>query len=147
MDTITACYESVEDGQRSKAVLIPRIRGIEDSSRNWSLGMTVHHLVITTNGMVEIVEALLAGKNFARAVRIEDVKPSAQYPTDVLGSLLSAVDRLCVLIRSDKNFKTNGTHRHPWFGEFNGKQWLYLAAFHLRIHRKQMQEIIRRLPK
>ncbi len=145
MDLISAIYGGIDEERRKVRVLIPRLRGIEDSSRNWSLGMTANHLVITTSAMIDIAEVLYSGRAYPRAVMIEDVKPDSHFSTDVLGRLQNAVHRLCALVQSGKDFKTVMTHRHPWFGPFNSKQWLYLAAYHLRIHRRQMDEIVTRL--
>jgi len=38
---------SVAEGKRDRRVLVPRMRGIEDSSRFWSVNETLEHLLIT----------------------------------------------------------------------------------------------------
>lgn len=47
----------------SQRVLIDRLRGLEDSSRNWSIFMTLDHLRIVNDAIADAITLLLAGKS------------------------------------------------------------------------------------
>jgi hypothetical protein len=70
---------SVPDAKRDQRVLVPRMRGIEDSSRFWSVNETLEHLMITGVPMREVIMALAAGKTSDYVVRIENFKPQGKY--------------------------------------------------------------------
>src|SRR4051812_32979240 len=51
------------DGDKgSRRVLIPRVRGLEDSSRHWSVWMTLDHLRIVHLDFARVIGALAQGK-------------------------------------------------------------------------------------
>ncbi|MBX2861154.1 MAG: hypothetical protein KTR14_07960, partial [Vampirovibrio sp.] len=55
----------------TQKILINRFRGIEDSSRHWSVLMTISHLLITGEGVASNTEQLARGEKVDRVVRIE----------------------------------------------------------------------------
>src|SRR5688572_24586146 len=65
-------------------VLIPRIAGIEDSSRNWSVLMTLDHLVIVNSAIIEIIESLSSERLYGRRVSIAEVKPRATQSLETI---------------------------------------------------------------
>src|SRR5207344_2733691 len=73
--TILSIWDSLTAEQLAQRVLIRRIRAIEDSSRNWSVAMTVEHLNIVGNGVRQIIAELRAGRVPERVTRVQDVKP------------------------------------------------------------------------
>jgi hypothetical protein len=124
--------------------LIKRFPGIEDSSRNWSVLMTVHHLLITGEAMAGMTERLAAGQSVTEAVRIEDVKPnSAETAQAVFSGYEKFLDgyRHRMEALKDLDWQTH-RHPHPWFGPINAHQWLCLNALHHRIHTTQIQRIL-----
>ncbi|MEM7315916.1 MAG: DinB family protein [Planctomycetota bacterium] len=123
-------------------VLIDRIMGIEDNSRNWSVYMVLEHLVIVNGGITSLIESLNGGQAFGREVRIEDVKPKPTAGEETVGALESSVKQLLQTVESIERFSTAAKHRHPWFGQMNSQQWFTLAAVHMRVHRKQIEGII-----
>jgi hypothetical protein len=140
---------SVQEAQLGERRLIKRFRGIEDSSRNWSVLMTIHHLLITGESMAGIAEKLAAGDAIETVVRIENVKPKADVKSgDILASyelfLGGYRQRVQGLLSKDLHMHR---HVHPWFGAINAHQWLCLNALHHRIHLTQIQRIIMALGK
>lgn len=146
-DRILSLARSLPPTEATKRVLIPRIAGLEDSSRYWSVCMTLEHLVIINSGITWTIASLAAGVVPPGTVSTADVKPGPtadgsmidRFET-VVRDYLASLDRLADL-------RTKETRRHPWFGPLNALNWHRLAAFHQRLHRKQIESIIRLMPK
>ena len=134
---------STEDLHRR--VLIDRFQGIEDSSRYWSVAMTLDHLIIVGEKIAEMMIRLSRGETVTEEVDIAKVKPPVpEAPTreilDRFEQFLSAVpDRL---EREWKKRDSAHAHRHPWFGRLTAHQWHWILAVHQRTHRAQTQKII-----
>ncbi len=130
--------------QLTTPVLIQRFPGIEDSSRHWSVLMTLEHLRITGESMARIVEQLVRQEPIEEVVRIEAVKPGhhllaepvfSAYET-FLSGYRQRMESLQLMRKAGKS------HHHPWFGEITDHQWLCLNALHHRIHWTQIQKIL-----
>lgn len=124
-------------------VLIERIAGIEDSSRFWSPGMVLEHLIIVGSHMMRAIVELSRGMVPTGKVDVAAVKPKGAYAAGAVGVFQSFLAQYADTMNRevvDRNSKT--TLAHPWFGEMNAHQWHCLAALHQGIHRKQMQRIL-----
>ncbi|MDL5050753.1 hypothetical protein QQ054_32660 [Oscillatoria amoena NRMC-F 0135] len=126
-----------------RRVLIPRIRGIEDSSRNWSVAMTIEHLLITGPSMKELILTLRRGQEFHVKVDTADVKPTGKGLENIVGRFEAFQEEFDrdIKIPFEKS-ELIQRHVHPWFGPLNARQWNVLAALHTRIHRRQIEWII-----
>ncbi|MBX3389322.1 MAG: hypothetical protein KF691_07680 [Phycisphaeraceae bacterium] len=51
-------YESLSAGAAAERVLIPRLRGLEDSSRYWSVWMMLDHLRIVNSQVAMVIASL-----------------------------------------------------------------------------------------
>jgi len=127
--------------------LIPRFMGIEDSSRYWSVAMTLKHLLITGEAMASLTECLAQGQTSSLVVRIEDVKPD---PTLDLAALMHDYSQFLAGYEARMSQPTltqwqRPKHQHPWFGEINPHQWLCLNTLHHGIHLKQLHLISKAL--
>lgn len=124
--------------------LIDRFPGIEDSSRYWSVLMTVNHLLITGEAMAEMIEKLAKGEPVSVVVSTADVKPSPDEPVTAILSqyadfLSRYPDRMKALLNYDLS---RHRHVHPWFGAITAHQWLCLNGLHHRIHLTQIKKIM-----
>lgn len=130
-----------------KKVLVPRLRGLEDSSRYWSVAMTLEHLVITSAGMANIVVDLTNGRKPALVVDTAKVKPQETFDAEAAKSefrkMAEATSQKLKTETQDRQSKL--THPHPWFGPFSAHQWHWLVGGHLHIHKAQIREILKRL--
>lgn len=134
-------------------VLIPKIPGLEDSSRYWSVMMVLSHLITVSEGIERIIVALSQGVRPHQIVRIEDVKP----PENLSGNLTdpaqvkqtieefekmstTLVPRLNRLV---KDWNSLTTLPHPWFGEMTARQWNFLLGIHQRLHLRQIELIMK----
>ena len=80
---IRALVESCAEAQRGERVLITRLRGLEDSSRNWSVWMTLDHLRITNLALIRVITALTHGHVPPGKASTAAVKPSASVTATV----------------------------------------------------------------
>lgn len=126
-------------------VPIQRFPGIEGSSRNWSVYMTLDHLVMVNTAITALIHAICSDHNHGVEIRVEDVKPHADAGADRIQALESVVERYTDMIQRLGSLRSRQRHPHPWFGPLTARQWHALAAIHNRTHRAQIERILRRL--
>ncbi len=128
-----------------RRVLIDRIQGLEDSSRYWSVAMTLDHLMIVGEKIVELIIRLSRGETITDEVDVAKVKPP--IPTQQTQEILRRFENF---IQAQERRLANewklrdAPHRfsHPWFGPLTAHQWHWILAVHQRSHRVQVQKII-----
>lgn len=126
-------------------VLLPRLTGLEDDSRYWSANMVLQHLIIVTNGIRQIVEALASGQAFEHEVRIAEVKPTPDAGPEQQEILSAAVADYLALIDRLGELRSAVRHSHPWFGPLDLHGWHALSAMHATAHRRQLEQIVKLL--
>lgn len=128
-----------------RRVLIPRIRGIEDSSRNWSPGMVLEHLIIVGTQMMNCVVTLSRGDTPAGRADVAAVKPKGVYGAHAPAAFEEFLAEYAATLREKvRERDSRARFGHPWFGKLDARQWHALAAIHQRIHRQQMDRIVAR---
>jgi hypothetical protein len=145
-ERILRLADRIDGGLFSKQILIPRLRGIEGSSRYWSIEMVMEHLMITGSMMRGIIQDLLASRAPSVKVDTANLKPKGGWGR-------ARKEDFCEFLRqfhSDlPDFKSDPRsavrHYHPWLGDLTAKQWHTLAAMHQRLHRRQAESIVSRL--
>lgn len=138
--------DSCPPERRGERVLVPRLRGLEDSSRYYSVWMTLDHLRMTNLGFEHLIHELAEGRKPTRVVSTADVKPDPAVTAAVDAQYEAACDVLLDYLARAPELNTELEHPHPWFGPLNAYRWLALSAMHMGIHRNQTEEIIKRLP-
>lgn len=123
-------------------VLIRRPRGLEDSSRYWSVWMTLDHLRIVNHAMAGIIGALTKGVKPDGAASTAAVKPSPQADAGIVAEYEQACDDLLAVVSSAGSLKTELRFAHPWFGPLDAAGWHALAVGHMGIHRVQIERIL-----
>ena len=144
---ILALVRALNPADAALRVLIPRPRRLEDSSRYWSVYMTLEHLVIVDTGICKGIESLAAGIVPAGTVSIAAVKPSPTAGADTVERFEAVVRDYLARVDVLPDLRSKVTYRHPWFGALTALGWHRLAAIHHGIHRKQIERIIRLLPR
>jgi len=129
-------------GRLGERVLIPRPRGLEDSSRHWSILMTLDHLRIVNLACASIIRELSEGRVPAGKASTADVKPSPDVTESVLETYEASCDEVLAAVASAKNLDAPVRFPHPWFGPMSARRWHVLAAVHLGLHRKQLEAIL-----
>lgn len=127
-------------------LLIPRVIGIEDSSRQWSVMMVLEHLCMTNTDMLNVIKALSDGIVPRGEIDVALYKPTDDVGYDVLDRFRELnrqyVQTINRILESRGNLSTSERYKHPWFGDLSAKQWNFLATLHMRIHRRQIKKII-----
>lgn len=143
-DKILKLARGLSSEQLIERRLIARLQGLEDSSRYWSVAMTLDHLTIVGNLMSHAVIELSKGNNALKVVGTAEVKPGAA--ADAARSLKDfegMTERFLLEVgKANIDVRSKVTHPHPWFGPLNAYQWLVFAAPHENIHRKQIEAIV-----
>ena len=130
-------------------VLIKPLQGLEDSSRNWSIAMTLDHLLITGRQMQQAMVSLSKGIPVNRTVSVAAVKPSEQKNNaKIQEEFLHFLQvESPTSFSAVENWHSPLTLTHPWFGPMNPVQWAWLLGRHQQIHRRQIEEISKELSK
>jgi hypothetical protein len=123
-------------------ILIDRLRGMEDSSRYWSVFMTLDHLRIVNSAIAKTIELLAKGECPTRAASIAQVKPDPSATAKVIDEFDASCRLLLGIATPIDNLRTATRYAHPWFGELDAAQWYYLAGFHMRLHQRQVELIL-----
>jgi hypothetical protein len=146
-EAILALAAPLTEADLSKRRLIPRLQGLEDSSRYWSVAMTLQHLIIVNTRMKSVIAGLSKGVTPNRAGSTADVKPSNDVNPATIATEYEDASRQFVETISSINLASSPkvTYAHPWFGQLNATEWLLFAPLHQHVHKKQITEIIKRL--
>lgn len=125
----------------ARRVLIARARGMEDSSRNWSVLMTLDHLRIVHREMARIIGDLTHDRMPSGSASTATVKPGMEVTSVVISEYEESCDALLATVAAASSLKTKLRFGHPWFGPLDAHGWHALAAGHLGIHRVQIERI------
>jgi hypothetical protein len=141
---IRVLVQSCSGEAASKRVLIKRIPGLEDSSRYWSVWMTLEHLRIVNSGVARTIAALAKGKQLPGAASTAAVKPSPDVTSAVVDEYEKACEKLVETVADITDLRTKLCYTHPWFGSLDAAGWHSMAGSHMTIHRKQIERILKR---
>ena len=141
-ERILKLARSISSEKGRQQVLIKRLRGIEDSSRFWSVFMTVQHLCIVNRGVLGIIKTLATGGVPGAAVSTAAVKPDPSADESILGQFESLCAEFQKELAAIPDLKSAAKWAHPWFGPLNAAQWHFMAGMHMRLHRYQIERII-----
>ncbi len=141
--------EGLSQRELTTKMLVPPLRGLEDSSRYWSISMTLEHLMIVGQSVQMAIVELGSNRSIKQKVDTAKVKPKGLANFEELLSqfksyALHTPTQLEPQVK-DKNSKTK--HYHPWFGNFTVKGWYWLLAMHGGVHLQQIREIKKGLNK
>jgi hypothetical protein len=140
--TMVRLARSMKPEAANKPVLIPRVLGIEDSSRNWSVLMTLDHLNIVNSAVVEIIEHLAAERMYIHRVSTAAMKPSSDQNLATIDRFARTTQDYADRVTRIKNLNSATKHAHPWFGPMDALGWHWLASLHHTVHRRQIQRIM-----
>ena len=141
-DKVIELARSVEAKIATQPVLIKRLRGLEDSSRNWSICMTVEHLQIVNAEVFDAIQTLVSGSIPEQAVSTATVKPNEGVGIEIIDTFSSNCEAQLRQVEAISDLRTSLRYAHPWFGPLDASDWLALVAFHQRLHRTQIERIL-----
>jgi hypothetical protein len=125
-----------------KRILIRRLPGLEDSSRYWSVLMTLDHLRIVNQQIAEVVAALGEGRVPTGEASTAAVKPREDVDSSVIGAFDETCREFPRVTAATPSLVTPVRFAHPWFGPLDGAGWHFMAAFHMGLHRGQILRIL-----
>jgi len=131
----------------SRQVLIKRLPGLEDSSRFWSVFMTLSHVAIVNRAAHQAIQLLLVNEAPSAAASTAKVKPEMGAGPEAIQDFTNSCQALLDLAARCSIIRTAKTYSHPWFGPLDARGWHFLAGFHMRLHRKQLEAILHRAQK
>ncbi len=141
-DTISSLIAPLSAEAAALPVLIPRLRGMEDSSRHWSVWMTLDHLRITNLGFASVIPSLAQGRVPERVASTAAVKPSPTVDASVVAAFQQSCDLFLKNSAEVADLRTTARYTHPWFGPLDAFGWHAIGGFHMNLHRKQIERII-----
>lgn len=141
---ILKLVEGLEAERMQKRVLVPPQKGLEDSSRYWSVAMALEHLTLVGNHMKAIIIDLSQGQVPNVNVDTALVKPKGEQTA---AQAVDAFRAFATTIIPDmsvhvRNRKSATKLKHPWFGPFTAKQWHWLLVGHTLVHYQQIKSIL-----
>ena len=140
-ETIRSLVQSCPEGSAATRVLIERVPGLEDSSRYWSVWMTLDHLRIVNHGIAKTISSLSKEISPPGSASTAAVKPGANVDLSIVAAFEGSCDALLESVAAAPNLKTRARYTHPWFGPLDARGWHAMAASHMVIHRKQIERI------
>jgi hypothetical protein len=146
-EAIRALVRDCDAESGARRVLIDRVPGLEDSSRYWSVWMTLEHLRIIHTGISRTIGALAKGVVPPGKANTAAVKPVPDIGEAVVAEYEKSCDKLLETVAAISNLKTTARFAHPWFGPLDASGWHAMAGTHLAIHRQQIEQILGGLPK
>jgi hypothetical protein len=139
---------TLSDEVLTKPVLVPPMRGLEDSSRYWSPAMVLQHLVITGEIFTSVILKLTRGEPIESRGGTAAVKPSQEANReDVERFRAMHTDVGTRIVAGVGPDRTGAMSRHPWFGLLTASDWYAVFAEHLLIHEKQLAKILELAPR
>lgn len=141
-ERIRALIRECDAKTGSRRLLVRRIPGLEDSSRYWSVWMTLDHLRIVHEAVAHLVGELVRGVAPAGAASTAAVKPRADVGPEVAAAFECSCDALVSVVAASPDLDTQARYPHPWFGPLNAAGWHALAGTHMGIHRVQIELIL-----
>jgi hypothetical protein len=145
-EKIRALLTGLDPAQCGRRVLVRRVIGMEDSSRFWSVWMTLDHLRIIHDGMARIIGSLGKGVVPPGQSSTAAVKPSLDADAGITPRYEASCDTLLAAAAGVPELKTAARYAHPWFGPLDAAGWYGVAGVHLGIHRVQLERIAAGLP-
>lgn len=146
-EKIRELVASCDAFKRGERVLIPRLQGLEDSSRFWSVWMTLDHLRITNSIFAMVITSLADGKVPQRKASTAEVKPDPAVTVEVESAYEKSCDELLSAVAAVPDLKSAVKYAHPWFGPLDAFGWHAMSGAHMGIHRAQIARIIAGLEK
>jgi len=125
-------------------VLVPKLFGLEDNSRYYSVAMVIEHLLMVGQALQTRIPILSQGKTLSGDVKIEDVKPYTEIDDDIIKQFEAFLTTYREKLENNiEDIHIDNTSEHPWFGAFNPKQWSILGMVHQIVHRRQVEAILK----
>jgi hypothetical protein len=143
-----ALAEKISPETGAQAVTVPRMPGVDEDMRNWSFFMILEHNAIVNRSIAKVVEDLARGMEPTDEGKIDpkrDVMPSASPGIEQIKVFQDSVEDYLQRVSKLGPLRGTLTKRHPVFGMFDAHQWHCMLGFHLMIHRRQAEFVVKKV--
>ena len=109
--------------------------------------MILEHNAIVNRSITATVIQLARGEVLSGPATInpkKDVMPSLSADESQIEVFTDSVIRHCEAVKNLKKLRGTGTSPHPIFGEFDAHKWNCMFAFHLGLHLRQAEHVVRK---
>ena len=144
-------YRGLADGLSReagvRAVEVPPMRGVDEDMRRWSFYMILEHNTIVNRSITATIQQLVRGEPLSGAAAIDpkkDVMPFQNAGEEWLGEFQDSVNDHVKVVTTLGRLRGTRTAPHPIFGDFDAHKWNCMFSFHLGIHYKQAELVVRR---
>jgi len=131
----------LSDEALARRTTVRRVLAIEESTRHWSLGEVIEHVLIVNRRVAEIVRILGRREDPGPAWTILDVKPRGRPAAELRAELRAFPDEIEAAAAAVLDWRSPARHPHPWFGSLDARGWWALNALHTAVHRRQAARI------
>ena len=108
--------------------------------------MILEHNSIVNRSISATIQQLVQGGPLSGAAAIDpkkDVMPSQSAAEEQLQEFKNSVNEHVAVVTSLRKLRGSKTAPHPIFGDFDAHKWNCMFSFHLRLHYKQAQHVVR----
>lgn len=138
--------DKVDDTTGSHPVYVPNMIGIDEEMRNWSLFMILEHNTIVNRIMTDIVKKLANGKDPTPPHPFDpkkDVLPSGNPGREHVDAFRDSVKNHLQTVSLLPSLRGTSIKQHPLFGAFDAHKWHCMFGFHLGLHLKQADYVVK----
>ncbi|HEY1084273.1 MAG TPA: DinB family protein [Prosthecobacter sp.] len=141
-ERIRILISGLSESEGARQVLIRRPVGLEDSSRHWSVWMTLEHLRIMHKAIAGLVRSLTAGVVPPGEASTAAMKPQEGITSAIVLKYEASCDTVLKTLNASGAETAPFPFAHPWFGPLTIRGWHAMAALHLGIHRRQIERVL-----
>ena len=125
---------------------VPRMPGVDEDMRNWSVLQIIEHNVIVNRVFTEIIDTICQGQVWVsdRDPK-KDVMPSETPSFSIVKEFTESVNQYLVVVEKYPKLRGIGSFPHPVFGQFDAHMTHAMTGFHLWIHRRQADVVVKQL--
>lgn len=128
-------------------VEVPPMRGVDEDMRRWSFFMILEHNAIVNKSITATVVQLAGGQTLSGPATInpkKDVMPSSSANESKIKVFSDSVSSHIEAVKNLKHLRGTATSPHPIFGEFDAHKWNCMFSFHLGLHLRQAEYVVRK---
>jgi len=128
------------------SVEVPPMRGIDDDMRRWSFYMVLQHNSIVNRSITAIVQQLVRGEKLSGAALMDprkDVMPAPSAGVEQIQEFQASVKDNVEMVTALGRLRGTKTAPHPILGNFDAHKWSCMFSFHLGLHYKQVEHVVR----
>lgn len=129
-----------------KPATVPRMPGVDEDMRNWSVLQIIEHNLIVNRVFTEVIATICRGETFVSNLDPKkDVMPSEGTPFSIVADFAESVDHHLETVAKVPELRGVGSFLHPVFGEFDAHKTHAMFGFHLWVHRRQADAVAKRV--